>query len=113
MYKEPINKMFCFGTTILTLGAISAFTQPKLRDVNIFLLSTGGACITTAALDNKCLPYHPTFTSVGFLHNFLGLPPRAALYFPRDSLMAIPPDIIALSFCLIVSGEHPMMFASS
>lgn len=42
--------MFCIGATLLTLGAISTFTQPRLRDVNIFLLSIGGACTLAAVL---------------------------------------------------------------
>jgi hypothetical protein len=40
--------MFCFGTAILTIGAISTFFQPRLRDINITLLSVGGACTLTA-----------------------------------------------------------------
>lgn len=42
--------MFTFGTVSLTIGAISTFTQPRLRDVNIFLLSIGGACTLTTLL---------------------------------------------------------------
>lgn len=36
--------MFIFGTALLTIGTISTFTQPRLRDINITLLSVGGAC---------------------------------------------------------------------
>lgn len=48
-YREPANKMFYIGTILLTFGAISTFTQPRSRDINIFLLSIGGACTGTAA----------------------------------------------------------------
>ncbi|BDA74423.1 hypothetical protein CAL7716_085890 [Calothrix sp. PCC 7716] len=40
--------MLCFGATLLTIGAISTLAQPKLRDINITLLSVGGACTLTA-----------------------------------------------------------------
>lgn len=45
-----INKIFTFGAALLTIGAISTCTQPRLRDVNIFLLSIGGACTLTTLL---------------------------------------------------------------
>lgn len=50
MYKEPINKMLYFGAAILTIGAISTFFQPKLRRINIALLSIGGACAFASVL---------------------------------------------------------------
>jgi hypothetical protein len=39
--------MFCFGATILAIGTISTLAQPRLRDINITLLSVGGACTFT------------------------------------------------------------------
>ena len=57
MYKEPINKMLYFGATILTIGAISTFFKPRLRDINIALLSVGGACTFAAVLMTRLLNY--------------------------------------------------------